>query len=313
MREPRLGEFKKKAASIGALLLLCLLWASTSLRSDLLPASSSSANSSPFSRQAILFALFAAVAAVAAFVRKAQWPRGPALALSVLAGIGLFVVPAVIIQVARGYIDDSTRVALFSLVPIFAVVLQPHLGPASSSEQRGGLAAGLVAVVGTLLVFPLEPPQTTASALAFGGIMAAAAAVAAANCVAVRIVCESTASSTSTIAAIASASAAVTLGACSVLVERHSPTAGLVDPWAALDFLALALLFWLMRRMSAVRMTTRFLIAPLTANLIGLAFLRPGVQWRGRAGLALITLGSGWLLLAPEDKPDGIRSLLGIN
>jgi hypothetical protein len=62
-----------------------------------------------------------------------------------------------------------------------------------------------------------------------------------------------------------------------------------------------------------VRMTTRFLIAPLLANLIGLAFLRPGLQVRGWLGLSLITLGSGWLLLASEDEPERTGSPLSIN
>ena len=69
-----------------------------------------------------------------------------------------------------------------------------------------------------------------------------------------------------------------------------------------------------MRRMTAVRMTTRFLIAPLLANLIGLAFLRPGVQLRGWLGLSLIALGSGWLLLAPKmSRSEPARRSASIN
>ena len=68
--------------------------------------------------------------------------------------------------------------------------------------------------------------------------------------------------------------AALSLGILSGITESHTQPALLINPWRALDFAALALLFWMMRRMTAVRMTTRFLIAPLLANLIGLAFLR---------------------------------------
>ncbi len=302
---------KTKAAPIIALLLLCLLWASASLRSDLLPASSFVANSSPLLSQAALLAIFALVASVTTFARKAAWPRSRVLALSVLVGMGLFVLPAFLIEVAKTFLDDSTRVALFSLVPIFAVVLEPHLGYASTSQHRSGLAAGLMAVAGTLLVFPLELPQTLAAAFAFGGIVVAAASFAAANCLAVRLVNDSSAPSTFSFAAVVTGSAALILGAINVFVERHSRTASLFDPWLALDLLALALLFWLMRRMTAVRMTTRFLIAPLLANLIGLAFLRPGVQVRAWIGLSLIALGAGWLLLAPEE-PEQTGSPLSI-
>ena len=85
-----------------------------------------------------------------------------------------------------------------------------------------------------------------------------------------------------------------------------------MDAWATPDLVALALLFWLMQRMSAVRMATRFLIAPLLTNLIGIALLRPGVHRRGWTGLLLIAIGSAWLLFAPKDEPDRTGSPLGI-
>lgn len=302
---------KTKAALIIALLLLCLLWASASLRSDLLPASSLAANSSPLLSEATLLAVFALVAAVTTLARKAAWPRSRVLALSVLVGMGLFALPALLIEVAKTFIDDSTRVALFSLVPVFAIVLEPYIGSASISQQRSGLAAGLMAVAGTLMVFPLELPQTLAAGFAFGGMVAAVASVAAANCIGVRLVTDSSAPSIFSFAAVVTGSAAFILGALSVFVGRHSRTAPLFDPWFALDILALVLLFWLMRRMTAVRMTTRFLIAPLVANLIGLAFLRPGVQVREWIGLSLIALGAGWLLVAPEE-PERTGSSLSI-
>lgn len=303
---------KINAAPTAALLLLSFLWASASLRSDLLPNSTPPVDSSPFLTEATLLAVFAIVSAAAALVRKTQWPRGRALVLSALAGIGLFVAPAVLIAVAKGSIDESTRVALFSLVPIFAVVLEPHLGSASSIQQRGGLAAGLIAVVGTLLVFPLELPQTLPTAFAFAGIVLAVASIAAANCLAVRLVNDSSPPSTFSFAAVAAGSAALILIALSAIAERHAQPALPINPWSAFDLAGLALLFWLMRRMTAVRMTTRFLIAPLLANLIGLAFLRPGVQLRGWLGLSLIALGSGWLLLAPAEEPERTGSPLDI-
>ena len=305
-------SLKTKSAPLIALLLLCLLWACASLRSDLLPGSTPVAQSSPLTSEAIPLAMFAVIAAVAASVRKTPWPRGCTLGAMALAGLGLFAAPSVLIEVAERSIDGTTRVALFSLVPVFAVVLEPSLGAASSSPQRGGLAAGLIAVVGTLLVFPLELPQTTAAAFAFGGIVAATASVAAANCIAVRIASEPAAPSIFGFAAVATGSAALTLGVLSVLVEHHSWSASLFDSWIALDLLALAFFFWLLSRMTAVRMTTRFLVAPLLANLIGLAFLRPAVQGRGWLGLLLIDVGSGWLLLGPDDEPEETNSPLGI-
>ena len=239
-----------------------------------------------------------AAAGSAGFDRRSRWldeaPLGAGAAARgvCIAGDWPIRCPAVLIEAAKGSIDDSTRVALFSLVPVLAVVLEPHFA-AASSQQRYGLAAGLIAVVGTLLVFPLEPPQTLQAALAFFGIVAAAASVAAANCTGVRIACDPHAPSMFSIAAVAAGAAASVLAVLSALLERQTWAVPRLDLWSALGLLALALLFWLMRRMSAVRMTTRFLFAPLLANLIGLAFLRPGVQMRGWIGLLLIALRIG--------------------
>jgi drug/metabolite transporter (DMT)-like permease len=290
-----------------------VIWAGRALRSDLLPGLTPTANSSSLATQAALLVLFAGIAAAAAFVRRSKWPHGSMLGSTVLAGIGLFAVPTVLIEVAKGNIDAITRVALFSLAPVFAVVLEPYLGSGSTSQQRGGLVASLIAVCGTLLVFPLDVPQAGGAVLAICGILIAVASVAAANCLSVRLVCEQGAGSVLSFAAIATGSAAVALGIWSALFERHRWASPYVDPWTALDLLALVLLFWLMRRMTAVRMTTRFLIAPLLANLVSLAFLHPGVQARGWLGLLLIAAGSGWLLLAPEDEPAESGSSLGIN
>jgi drug/metabolite transporter (DMT)-like permease len=287
--------------------------ASASLRSDLLPGSVPSENSASLTDQALPLALLAVIAGAAAFVRKAPLPRGRLFWLTILAGVGLFAVPSVLIEVANGNIDDVARVALFSLIPVLAVVFEPYLGSGSTSQQRGGLAASLTAVCGTLLVFPLDVPRSPAAAFAYCGILAAVASVAAANCLCVRLVCEQTGGSVFSFATIAAGSAAVTLGLSSPFFDRHPWSFPRVDPWTALNLLSLVLLFWLMRRMTAVRMTTRFLIAPLLANLLGLAFLHPGVQARGWLGLSLIAVGSGWLIFGPKDAPEEAFSTLRIN
>lgn len=300
------------APPAAALLLLCLLWTLPSLRSDLLPGSPSGANT-PLLNQAATLALFALLAAATAIARHANWPRGRVLIGVVLIGVGLLAVPALLVEPAKGHVGDSTRVALFSLVPVFTVVLEPYLGATSNSPQRAGLAAALIAVAGTLLIFPVELPQTSMTAVAFCGVLAAIASVAAANCTAVKIAQTHTTLSLSSFAAIAAGSASILLAIAGVSLEHRSWPVAHIDAWAIPDLLSLALLFWLMRRMSAARMTTRFLIAPLVANLIALALLRPGIQARAWLGLLLISLGSAWLLFATESELPGKPSILGIH
>ncbi len=74
--------------------------------------------------------------------------------------------------------------------------------------------------------------------------------------------------------------------------------------WMVTMTLPSLLLFWLMRRMNAAAMTTRYVVAPLIANLIGLALLRPTVSLRAGLGLALIAAGAGWLLFARAGKQE---------
>lgn len=303
-----MAESGQRAAPVGALLLLCLIWAADSLRADLLPGSGSGVGLPTLARGAALLGLLAVLAGLAALIRKAQWPRGKTLAVAILVGLGLFVVPALLIEWSKGWIGDSTRVALFSITPVFAVVLEPYLGNASAPGQRGGLAAALAAVVGTLLVFPVEIPHSAPEGLAICGLLASAAVVAAANCAGVKA-CQQTGGRMLSFTAVAAGCAALCLGAVGAVLQSSAVR---FDAWAAADLVALGLLFWLMGRMSAARMTTRFVIAPLLANLIGLVFLRPHVQVQAWIGLALIAVGSGWLLLAPRDNPDVPGSPLGL-
>jgi drug/metabolite transporter (DMT)-like permease len=50
----------------------------------------------------------------------------------------------------------------------------------------------------------------------------------------------------------------------------------------------LLLLFWLMRRISAARMTTRFVLAALLTALFGVILFRPEVSLRAVLGFVLI-------------------------
>jgi drug/metabolite transporter (DMT)-like permease len=204
------------------------------------------------------------------------------------------------------------RVALFSLAPVIAVVLEPYLGASPLGGDRGlpgmsGLMGALTAVAGTLCVFPLQIPGSIEAAAAVGAVILAAACVAAANCGAVRLARALKAKAIAPMAAIAGAAAAAGLASASALTERAAwrwegiaPELGRA---VVFELPGLLLLFWLMQRMSAARMTTRFVLAPLMTILIGMALERPAVGLRTWAGLVLIAAGAGWLLFAPAEEP----------
>jgi drug/metabolite transporter (DMT)-like permease len=297
-----LGErtgMRRKWLPIGGLLLLSLLWAVGWVRADLSPGSGAALRLSPLWSQTGLLGIFAGLAGMAAIARNRRWPERRAAGTAVFIGIGMFVLPTVVVTLAAEWIDDATRAALFSVTPVFAVVFEPYLG-AGVNQARGSFPAAMMAVAGTLLVFPVDLPNSDTSAFAFVGVVIAAVSVAAANCVAVR---ELKGGNRSALwfAAVASGSAACLIAMIMLLFRERAASSVRVGIWTLADLLAMALLFWLMPRMSAIQMTTRFVIAPLMANLVSLAVLRPHVQLQSWIGLFLIALGSGWLLVGPSD------------
>jgi hypothetical protein len=216
--------------------------------------------------------------------------------------MGLFVIPAVLTSVAKDRIDDVTRVALFSLTPLFAVIFEPYLGVEAGEtvEGKGNFLGVMVAIGGTFLVFPVEMPRSYGEAFVMLGVVGTAASIAAANCAAVRLVQQSV--SRLTFASLASGSAALVLGLLGWALHERRVSSVAFDGWTAADLVALALLFWLMKHMNAAKMTTRFVIAPLMANLMSLALIRPHVGVQSWIGLILIAVGSGRLLIPPAEN-----------
>jgi drug/metabolite transporter (DMT)-like permease len=292
---------------VTALLLLCFLWSLGSLRSDLMPATFA-AGLPIFEREAIHLGALALVAGMIALVTGAAWPRGRQIWDAVLIGLGLFAVPAFFGEAAKDAIPDLTRVALYSLAPVFAVAFEPYLGRLSESQSKGGLLAALGCVIGTLGIFPLLIPRTLEGAGAFFAVILAVACVAATNCRAVRFMSEMPLKSGASVAAIAGATACLALTAASAISEAPEWSGPLVGPeiaWTtAVELPALLVLFWLMRRMSAVRMTTRFVVAPLIVNVVGFLVLRPSLRLRSGLGIVLIAISAGWLLVAREEEEE---------
>ncbi|MGA3045541.1 MAG: DMT family transporter [Terracidiphilus sp.] len=292
-----------KAAPSAGLLFLCFLWSLSSLRIDLLPSLTSQALP-PTQKQALPFAMLAIAAALYAVVKR-QRPSWQQTRSAIIIGLGLFVVPSFLVSISSSGISELTRVALFSLVPVFTVVLEPHISGTTGQQRRGALIAALLAVGGTLCIFPADVPTSIASAASFGAIVLAAAFIGADNCLAVKVAEETPITS---IAAVASVTALACLAVLGPFVEKEAWQWQGVGPelaWSvALDLPGLLLLFWLMPRMSAVRMSARFVIAPLMATLFGVVLFRPEVSLRALLGLVLVAAGAGWILFAPEEEAD---------
>jgi drug/metabolite transporter (DMT)-like permease len=296
------------------LLLLSALWATAWLRADLLPQFGGE-TTSPALGQTALFSVFAAVAASIAVARHAEFPRGSRAWASAGIGVGLFVVPALLAACAEGWVSKLDRLAVFSLTPVFAVVLEPYLQGGAARQGKAALPSSLAAVAGLLLLFPLDVPGSLRAGAALCALLAAAIGIAATNCLAVKLACNAVDRSTLPMAALAGAASAVCFATVAALTPHtawgwSTLPAQLLSP-LLLDLPALFLLFWLMRRLTASRMTARYLLAPLIAILAGLALESASPPARAWFGMALLAGGAGWLVFAPAEETEvgGLDSL----
>jgi drug/metabolite transporter (DMT)-like permease len=302
---------KSRTGAVAGLLLLSILWSLGPLNSVLSGHAASPAP--PLETATIQFALLAIVSALWAAAGHQTWPHGRDLIATVAIGLSLFAAPAVLVALAADDVSSLTRVALFSLVPVFAVVFEPYLGSDALRPPSAALMAALAAVVGTLCIYPLNIPGSLQAGAAFVGLILAAVLVAAANCAAVRRASQS--QSLEPFIAVACATAVAVLAPANQILSRQPwQPAGLnLAMLFAVQLPSLFLLFWLMRRMSATSMSTRYVLAPLVAILVDMAIARPTVGARTLLGLLLIAGGAGFLLLAPPAPHGEEASPLSLN
>ena len=298
------------------LLLLSAFWAANSLRGDLFPHFGVEGLSS-VQRQAVLYSVFAAVAAGLALARRVEFPRGRSAWACAGVGLGFFVVPTALGAFALDWVSALDRVAVFSLTPVFAVVLEPYLQGSEPRRGRAALAGALGAVAGILGLFPLQIPGSWRAGAALCALVAAALCIAATNCFGVRLARNLVGRSVLAMAAQAGAASAVCFAAAAVFTPHGAWRWSALLPqllWLlGIDLPALFLLFWLMRRLAASRMTARFLLAPLFAIAAGIALQPTFPPLRGWLGLALLAGGAGWLVFAPAERSDAEeRGLLNV-
>jgi drug/metabolite transporter (DMT)-like permease len=291
--------------------LMCLLLSVGAMRADLFPGSP--ARTTPqLERDALPLALLALVAGLFALMRGERWPRGRQLVGPIAVGLGLFAAPDVLVHFAQGWVSAFTRVVLFSLTLVLTVVLEPHIGqrigPGSRSQSGASLLAALVSVAGVLCIFPIDLPGSLEGGVAIAVVIAAIVCVAVTNCFAVRFASSLSSTALAPMAAIAGGAAALGLLAASLFTDGvvlRSSAIGSDFAWSALVALpGLLLLFWLLPRMSAARMSTRFVIAPLFTVLIGIAIDQPTITLRIWAGIVLVACGGAWLLFGRDGGSD---------
>ncbi|HTJ30323.1 MAG TPA: hypothetical protein VL346_07475 [Acidobacteriaceae bacterium] len=285
---------------MAALFILSLLESATVLTRDLLP-NLPAAVLPPLQHAAMTFACFGLIAAITAVIRQRRMPSLSARMLAVITGLTLFAIPAALSAIAARSIPPLTIAALESLAPLFCILFDPYL-PSSlpHQESRYGILPPLIAFSGVLLIFPVFVPSSYTVALGFALALFAALSLGIGNCLIVRVAASSSAPAAS--AAITSLSAACLLGLLSAFLEEPRLHADLLTTPTILLFLtellALALLFWLARRISPTRLVTRVFWTLLLPILIEALALSIPLTFRSWAGLALMASGSIALLLS---------------
>jgi drug/metabolite transporter (DMT)-like permease len=73
---------------------------------------------------------------------------------------------------------------------------------------------------------------------------------------------------------------------------------------ATLQLPSLCLLFWLMRRLSAVRLTLRFVLGPAMAVPLGALLMQMPLALRTWLGLLAMAGGAAYLWRMPQSEPE---------
>jgi len=307
MRLRRTGRIRAGLFPALGLLVLSALWSVDSLRTDLFPRFDLDALS-PVQGQAALFSAFAAVAASVALARRAEFPLGRRAWACAGIGVGLFVVPAALVACAQDWVSTLDRVAVFSLTPVFAVVLERYLQGSEPRQAKAALAGAVTAVAGVLCVLGFDIPGSFRAGIALCALTAAALGIAATNCLAVRLARSVAGRSILPMAVHAGAASAMCFVAASAFAPHTAWRWSVHLFWRfVIGLPALFLLFSLMRRLDASRMTAPFLLAPLFTIVVGMALeptSPPVLAW---LGLVLLGGGAGWLVFAPAEKADVVE------
>jgi hypothetical protein len=258
-------------------------------------------------QQGILFGLIGMAAFV--FAGWGVWIRvTSALCLRLgAAALGLFGVPMVVAEYARGNGQGINGAALFAMVPIVVVMT---LAAGDDAGARRFLAPALAGLGGLLLLLPFHF-STSARGLAMLSVVCAAVIVAGIASVWLYRLLRGV--SVADAVAVVGVSNAVFLlvwsGVGGGTVWRGSELASVVSVSSLVDVVEVLLIVWLLREMSPVRFASRYLLIPLLTVLESYVLVRPEWTVRMGFGTVLLAVGAGVLLFGKAGEEETGLSL----
>ena len=233
-----------------------------------------------------------------------QLTRGTVVRVAA-AGVALFVLPGVVGQFTAGAVSESTTVALFCAVPLLMVI-----GGAVFGDRAGwGLfMPSLAGLSGALLIFPVQVPGSLRRAVGITIVLGCCVIVAVAGVWMFRLI---RGVGVAQVVAIIGITGAVVLGGYGLGVGWPKLSGAVVGVEAlrcvVFDLPVVWMTVWLMREVSPVRLSARFLIAPVVTWLEAYAMVRGPVELRSAAALLLMVIGAGMLLV--KDESDELPGL----
>jgi len=218
------------------------------------------------------------------------------------AGLGLFVLPEMVLRFAAGAVPETAGVAIFCAVPVLVLVGEMLFGEAGL-RVRGLLLPALIALGGALLLFQVGPLESLRTWGFFALVAVCCLVVAVASIWMHRLM---------RAASVAVAVAAVGLSGVVVLGVYGAGTgwpvlgaravAGEVLRAAVFDLPVVWLTVWLAREVDPARLAARFLLVPLVNLAEGYALMRQPVELK--AGLEMAAMLGGALMLLAAKESD---------
>lgn len=299
-----------------AFLLLCMLSAIAALRADLFPNLSTPLPA--IEKQALTLGLLAVAAIAILAFRRTSIPNQShnVTAIWIAVGFALFTLPALLSFFAERMASGSPSPVLFTLVPVFAIVLQPHLAENASQPRSLALPAALVSLYGSLQTFPFALPNSVTGALALLAGVLSAFILATGLCLVARAATTGQQQSLFWGTAVATGSAAFSLMILGAILQPSAlhgivPATLLTEAlWSALIAApAFALLFWLLPRLSPIQLSTRISLSLATATLFEMLSFGAAGLLKSPAGLGLLLMAAGaiYLLFPHRTAPQEIH------
>ena len=291
---------RKQFAWIG-FLLLCLLRATAWI----IPSTEASLPAAE--HQAILYGIVGIGALLFATRGLSDRLRASTWASLSIGSIGLFGLPVVLIGWAQGGVTATGISALFAAVPaVVAVVMATE----SEGAGRRFLTPALVAFGGALLLLLVGLPGSLVGDLKLAGLILAILLVGICGVRMFRLLQPVAYLDAAVVIGLANA---IFLSICTItngsFLWRWSPMTTIISIASLIDLIEMALLIWLLREMSPIRLSARYLVIPLFTLIEGYLILQPQVTARLLVGAALLVAGAAWILFARIEENTSALSL----